>query len=141
MKIVICGSNYFHKEMVEYKNKLSEFGHEGIIHSHYEEFVRGDKQEIWNDIMDNHAQAKRKYNYIKWYYDAIVNSDAILVLNFNKNGQENYIGGNALIEMGFAHANDKKIFLMNPAPTDVSYTDEINAMFDKIIDGDLKKIS
>jgi len=141
MKIVICGSNSFRKEMAEHKNKLSEFGHEGIIHPHYEEFARGEKQEIWNDIMDNHAQAKRKYNYIKWYYDAIVNSDAILVLNFNKNGQENYIGGNALIEMGFAHVNDKKIFLMNPAPTDVSYADEINAMFDEVIDGDLKKIS
>jgi len=141
MKIVICGSNAFRKEMLEYVNKLRELGHEGIIHPDYEAFAKGEKQDVWQDIQKEHWAAKRKYNYIKWYYNAIVNSDAILVLNFNKKGIKNYIGGNTLMEIGFAHVNDKKVFLMNPIPEEVSYFDEIKAMVDEIIDNDLNKIN
>ena len=45
------------------------------------------------------------------------------------------------MEMGFAHVNDKKIFLLNPIPKNVSYIDEIEAMVDEILDGDLEKIT
>jgi hypothetical protein len=44
------------------------------------------------------------------------------------------------MEIGFAHVNDKKVFLLNPVPEDVPYVDEIKAMLDSIIDGDLCKI-
>ena len=44
------------------------------------------------------------------------------------------------MEMGFAHVNDKKIFLLKPIPEEVSYVDEIKAMADVILDGDLSKI-
>lgn len=37
----------------------------------------------------------------------ICGSDAILVLNYDKKGIKNYIGGNTLMEMGFAHVHDK----------------------------------
>ena len=83
---------------------------------------------------------KREQNYIKWYHNAIKNSDAILVLNFDKNGIKKYIGGNTLMEIGFAHVNDKKVFLLNPIPKDVSYVDEIKAMVPVIINGDLSKL-
>ncbi|MFA6790630.1 MAG: hypothetical protein WCR65_03565, partial [Parcubacteria group bacterium] len=69
----------------------------------------------------------------------IVRSDAILVLNFDKKGIVNYIGGNTLMEIGFAHVNGKKIFLINEVP-EVSYADEILAMYDVILNGDLAKI-
>ena len=68
-----------------------------------------------------------------------MSSDAILVLNFDKKGIVNYIGGNTLMEIGFAHVNDKKVFLLNEVP-EVSYTDEILAMYDVILNGDLTKI-
>ena len=74
-------------------------------------------------------------------YDAIFNSDAILVLNFDKRDIKNYVGGNTLMEIGFAHVNDKKIFLLNPIPEDVSYVDEIKAMVDNILEDDLNKIN
>ena len=140
MKITICGSNAFKDEMIDYKNKLIAMGHEGIIHPDYEAFARGEKQDVWQKIQTNHGKAKREEGYIKWYYNAIVNSDAILVLNFDKKGIKNYIGGNTLMEIGFAHVNNKKIFLLNPTPQKVSYVDEIKAMVDKILDGDLNRI-
>ena len=62
------------------------------------------------------------------------------MLNFDKNGISNYIGGNTLMEIGFAHVNDKKVFLLNPVP-EIGYKDEIMAMVTKTINGNLNNIS
>lgn len=140
MKITICGSSAFKEQMVDYKNKLQELGHEPVIHPDYEAFVRGEKQDIVERIATEHAAVKRQYGYIKWYHDAIAGSDAILVLNFDKKGIANYIGGNTLMEIGFAHVNGKKVFLLNPVPQEVSYKDEIEAMMDVILGGKLELI-
>lgn len=140
MKITICGSSKFRHEMVKYKKELENLGHEITVHEHYIKSVNGEMPEFIEKIEKEHAKLKRENNYIKWYYNAIVRSDAILVLNLDKNGVKNYIGGNTLMEIGFAHVNNKKVFLLNPIPEEVSYKDEIKAMADVIIDGDLTKI-
>jgi len=127
--------------MIEYKKLLADLGHEAIVHPDYEAFINGDKQEIWNQVINGeHAEAKKAQGYIKWYYDAICNSDGILVLNFDKKGIKNYIGGNVLMEIGYAHVHDKKIFLLNPIPEEVSYADEIKATYDVVLNGDLNNI-
>ena len=126
--------------MVEFRDKLNQLGHEGIIHHYYEELAAGRMPKLMERIEKEHANVKKQYGFIKWYYDAIVNSDAILVLNFDKKRIKNYIGGNTLMEMGFAHVNNKKIFLLNPIPETVSYIDEIKAMTDVILNGDLSLI-
>ena len=141
MRIVICGSSTFKEKMLEYRDKLSLLGHEPIVHPDYELFVKGEKQEIWSQISGGeHYEAKKSQGYIKWYYNAIVDSEAILVLNFDKKGIKNYIGGNTLMEIGFAHVNNKKIFLLNEIPEGISYVDEIKAMVDVILNGNLDKL-
>jgi hypothetical protein len=139
MKIVICGSSKFRHEMVEYKEKLEKLGHNVFVHEHYIKSAKGEMPELMERIGREHAVLKREQNYIRLYYDEIKNSDAVLILNFDKNGIKNYIGGNTLMEIGFAHVNDKKVFLLNPIP-EVSYADEIKAMTDVVLDGDLTKI-
>lgn len=139
MKITICGSVKFRKEMVDVRNKLNEMGHEGIIHQIMEDLALGKNPELMKKIEENHAQAKKEGGFIKWYYDSIKNSDAILVLNYEKKDIKNYIGGNTLMEMGFAYANDKKIFLLNPIP-DMQYKDEIEAVGPIIINSDFNLI-
>ena len=126
--------------MVEHMKKLENLGHKAIVHEHYIKSVAGTMPELMERVHREHATLKREQNYIKWYHNAIQNSDAILVLNFDKNGVKNYIGGNTLMEIGFAHVNNKKVFLLNPVPENVSYVDEIKAMVDLVIDGDLCKI-
>lgn len=144
MKITIIGSSYFKEKKIEIKKELIALGHEPIIHPHYEDFVAGKRQDIWKMVENGeHAQAKIENDYIMWYYKAIVSSDAVLVLNLEKNGKENYIGGNTFLEIGFAYVNDKKIFLYNDLPTEnvCSYLDEIVAMQPVVINTDLSKIS
>lgn len=141
MKITICGSVKFRKEMVEVKDELNKMGHKGIICQAMEDLAFGRNPELLKKIKENHGQVKRDGEFIKWYYESIKNSDAILVLNYDKNGIKNYIGGNTLMEMGFAHVLDKKIFLLNPIPEESPYVDEIKAMEPIILNGDLTKIN
>ena len=67
-------------------------------------------------------------------------ADAVLVLNLDKNGVKNYIGGNTLMEIGFAHVLNQKIFLWNPIPNIDYYKTEIEAMRPIVIDGEFSKI-
>jgi len=77
---------------------------------------------------------------IRVFWNAMQGSDAVLVLNYDKNGIENYIGGNTLMEIGFAHVLNQKIFLMNPIPEIPYYKSEIEAMKPIIINKDLSLI-
>lgn len=139
MKITICGSVKFADKLVEIYKELEKFGHEPIMHKEMFGIADGTARELIDGIEINHSEIKKKHNFIKAWYDLIVSGDAILVCNFDKNGIKNYIGGNTLMEIGFAHVNDKKVFLLNSVP-DVSYADEIKAMVDEVVDGNLSKI-
>ena len=139
MRITICGSSTFRKEMVKFKEKLKVMGHEVTIHPYYEKLVAGEMPELAERIEHEHAAVKKQYDLVRWYYNAIAKSDAILVLNFDKNGIRNYIGGNTLIEMGFAHVHNKKVFLLNPVP-EIGYKDEIVTLLTDVLHGDLNKV-
>jgi len=141
MKITLCGSMSFADKLVDAYQKLEKLGHQPMMHEDMFGVADGTAKEL-EDIRNNveHSEIKRKYGYIKWWHDSIRNSDGILVLNYDKNGIKNYIGGNTLIEMGFAHVNNKKVFLLNPIPEEAPYVDEIKAMADVILKGDLSKI-
>lgn len=142
MKITICGSSAFRQQMIDYKEKLEKMGHEVIVHPHYVQFVKEGRRDILDRMeKGEHAQVKKENDYIRWYHNAIKESDAVLILNFEKNGIKNYIGGNTLMEIGFAHVNNKKVFLLNDIPENISYVDEIKAMADISLNGDLSKIN
>ncbi len=140
MKITICGSVKFAKNLVENYRELEKLGHQPMMHEQMFGIADGTAKALIEGIAKDHAGTKRKNGFIKWWYNCILNSDAILVCNFDKNGIKNYVGGNTLMEIGFAHVNDKKVFLLNPIPEDVSYSDEIKAMVDVVLDGNLGKI-
>lgn len=138
MKITILGSISNAGKMYQVIDQLKGMGHEIFSHDAMEQYARGDK-ELISKVQADHAKMKIAHDVIKWYYDAIGKSDAVLVCNFEKNGIAGYIGGNVLMEMAFAHVLDKKKFLLNNIP-EVSLKDEIKAMEPIVIEGDLSKI-
>lgn len=138
MKITICGSISQAGKLVEIYNELKELGHEPQMHQNMFAIAKGELNEVVDGV--EHSDVKRKNNYIRWWHDLIVSGDAIVVGNFDKKGIKNYIGANTFLEIGFAHVSDKKVFLYNPIPEEVPYVDEIKAMFDVVLDGDLSKI-
>ena len=85
------------------------------------------------------SNIKIKGDLIRGYYKKIEKSDALLVLNYDKNDISNYIGGNTFIEMAFACVLKKPLYLFNPIPK-LSYTSEIEAMEPIVLNGNLELI-
>lgn len=133
MKIAICASMAFAKEMIQIKKELEVLGHEVQIPENSEKFVNGEVsiEDKWEKI---------EVDPLRVYFEEIKNSDAILVINKTKNNIENYIGGNSLIEMAFAYVLKKKIFLLNNIPK-IQYTDEIECMKPIVINNNLNEIN
>lgn len=136
MKLIICGSMQFSREMLELKRRLSELSHEVTLPEFAEEYAKMDSIE---DKLRESSANKIQHDLIRGYFKKIALGDAILVANYTKNGIENYIGGNAFLEMGFAHVLNKGIYLLNPAPK-INYKDEILAMNPIIVGNNLKNI-
>ena len=65
--------------------------------------------------------------------------DAVLVLNYEKHGIKDYIGGSTFLEMYEAFRNNKKIYMYNPIPEGLLY-DEIDGFSPIIINGNLEVI-
>lgn len=66
--------------------------------------------------------------------------DAVLVLNYEKNGVSNYIGGATFLEMYDAFRLGKKIYLYNDIPSGILY-DEILGFSPIILEGDVGNIT
>ncbi|TSC52342.1 MAG: Uncharacterized protein LiPW39_603 [Parcubacteria group bacterium LiPW_39] len=130
----------FADKFVKIYKELKKLGHTPMMHEEMFGIADGTAKELIRGIELNHAEVKKKNNFIKWWHNCIKSGDAVLICNFDKNGIKNYIGGNTLMEIGFAHVNNKKIFLLNPIPEEISYADEIKVMVDEIIFGDLSRI-
>lgn len=115
MKIVICGSIEFTPKIKEVADILTGYGHEVDIPLTSQRIINGELtlEEFKKEKQQNGEGVFRKIkdDVIKRYYEIIRQSDAILVLNLEKNGSINYIGGNTFLEMGFAHVLTKPIYL------------------------------
>jgi len=136
MKIAICSSVTFSKEVMEIKKELEKIGHEVTTPHNFHLYANG---AFTPETRKESTENKMKDDLIRGYFKTIGESDAILAINKDKHDIKNYIGGNTFLEIGFAHVLNKKIFLLNPIP-DMSYADEILAMEHIVLNNDLSKI-
>ncbi len=116
--------------MEQWQKKLESAGYEVAI-------PNVDDERTYTDDKTKNATLKR--GLMDTHFRKIDDSDAILVVNADKNDVANYIGGNTLIEIAYAYAQGLEIFLLNPIP-EVSYSDEIQGMHPIVINNDLKNI-
>ena len=137
MKIVICGSMSSACQMIDAQKELVKNNHQIVLPKDTKKYA---EKVLKEETAHESTQNKIEHDLIRDYFEKIKNSDAVLVVNVNKRGIKNYIGGNSFLEMGFAHVLDKKIYLYNEIP-DLSYTDEIVAMQPMVINQDLSKIN
>jgi hypothetical protein len=136
MKIAICASMVFAERMVQIKAQLEQLGHLVYISQFAEGYLgKTEKEKEQLTVHD-----KNEHDAIRKFWEVIKKSDAILVLNYDRKGIKNYIGGNTLMEIGFAHVLDKKIFLMNPIPDIEYYRSEVEAVRPVILEQDLSQI-
>ena len=136
MKIGIIGSMQFTDSMIEIRDKLNSRGYEAFVTDLHKAMIGKNSKEI-EEIK---LHQKNNMDAIKEFWNAMQGADAVLVLNYDKNGIENYIGGNTLMEIGFAHVLNQKIFLYNPIPDMPYCKTEIEAVKPIVINKDLSLI-
>ena len=146
MKITICGSIAFYDEMLKVKGELESLGHEVKLPPIEVKDKNGNiisVQKFYelrkNETSDDSWIWERKNEAMKQHFNKIEWSEGVLILNCDKKGVENYIGGNTLLEMGVALHLGKKMFILNDIP-DLSYKEEVLGMKPFVIRGDLSKI-
>lgn len=139
MKIAVCGSNFFWKEMRELKAKLEVMGHDVTIPFSAENQI---PRSHWDNLKKENLEkfVEKKGNVSKRYFDKIRTAEAVLVFNPEKIGVKNYIGGNTLMEIGIAFDQNKKIFVLNELPEESSFHDELVMVRPVCLKGDLTKI-
>lgn len=136
MKIFIICSKVFYDKIPEIKQELQNLGHDITLPNSYDNPGMEDYQRSLG--MEEHA--KWKSGMIRHSTDVIKDIDSVLVLNFDKNGVKNYIGGATFLEMYDAFKLNKKIFLYNDIPEGI-LRDEIVGFGPGVIDGDLRQVS
>jgi len=135
MKIFICCSKHLYNKVPEIKKELEKLGHKITLPNSYEEPFK--EEEIKRLSREEHS--KWKGEMIKLQIVKVKLNDAVLVLNYEKNGVKNYIGGATFLEMFRAWELGKKLFLINPIPENI-LKDEIVGFNPIELNGDLSKI-
>lgn len=81
-------------------------------------------------------------NILRDAFDLIAQSDAVLVLNYPKNGTKGYCGTSVQMELGLAYYLRKKIYLLDPLPSyeDQRWAFEVAIFQPTVLNGDLSKI-
>ena len=132
MKILIVCSKYFYKDIEEVKGLLENAGHEISLPNSYDE-----------PFMEERLKEMSAEEHVEWKgmmmrrdEPNIEPQDAILVLNFEKKGIPNYVGGATFLDIYTAWKMGKKIFFHNALPN-CSFTDELRGINPVVINGDL----
>lgn len=126
MHIVISGSMAHAARMAEIAAELAARGH--VVQA--PDMTEGAQSAV---------SAAQKRGFIDGHFTKIDKAEAVLVVNEDKNGLANYIGGNTLIEIAYAYSRGLDIFVLNPIP-DLSYADEVRGMHPIVLNGDIDKI-
>jgi uncharacterized protein YaaW (UPF0174 family) len=136
MKIGVIGSMHFSEKMIEVADKLKNLGHEAILSNFVNSFVNKQDDEI------EKIKLKQKFdeNAMKRDWEIMSKADALLIINLERHGIKNYIGGNTLFELAAGYFADKILFFYNPIPEISYYKTELEAIKPIILNGNLELI-
>lgn len=141
--ITICSSANFYKQAVDIQGELQGQGLTVIVP------VTAEKMKETGDYDADHYRTwfadpgdyHKKSALIRGHFDKVAEADAILVLNYEKRGVDNYIGGNVLMEMALAFYLKKPIYVMNEIPKTSAFLEEIIGMQPIVMHGQLEKLT
>jgi hypothetical protein len=141
--ITVCASVSFYKEVIEVKGRLEKQGYKVLVPKIAEQMAKLNDYEVshyktWFEDKDDYH---KKTSLIRGHFNAVEKGDSILVLNLQKHGVDNYIGGNVLMEMALAFYLKKPIFIFNEIPEESTFLEEIIGMEPIVLHGKLDKIS
>ncbi|MDP3901106.1 MAG: hypothetical protein Q8Q38_02090 [bacterium] len=139
MNIMIIGSMSFAEKMFQVKEELEKLGHSAEVPFDAEYHVN-DGNAI--DDLERNLQYCIENDVIWKGFEQVANADAVLALNYEKNGIEGYVGTSTLMEMAIAHWHRKPIFLLYEPPDHKihRWAHEVRIMHTDVLHGDLTKL-
>ena len=135
MKIFIACSKHHYSQIPAILDELEDMGHIVSLPNSYDAPFK--EEEMKKMGAKEHIEWKAAM--LRKDKENIMPNDAMLVLNLEKKGIPNYIGGATFLEIYKAFELDKKIFLMNPIPDNI-FKDELVGINPTVIKGDLSLI-
>lgn len=135
MKIFLICSKRFYDRIPDIQTALEVAGHEITLPNSYHD----NDAEARHRELGEEAHAEWKAGMLRLSVENIKKNDAVLVLNFEKDGVQNYIGGATFLEMYEAFKLGKQIYLYNNIPEGMLF-DEMCAMRPVVINADLSVI-
>jgi len=143
MKLAICSSASFYKDVIEFCSSLENLGITVILPKTAAK-MRAEGKENDESVTDwsSHSEGYHgKSLLMRQHFEEIARSDAILVMNYEKHGKKNYIGPNVLMEMAVAFFLHKPVYVLNGVPEESPVIDEILAIEPVFLEGDIQKIA
>jgi hypothetical protein len=140
--ITICSSASFYKQAIEAQEKLKSLGYKVIVPATAEKMKKSGDYEAshyktwFGDANDYH----KKTSLMRGHFAEVEQGDAILVINNEKHGVPNYIGGNVLMEMALAFYLQKPIFILNDIPHESAFVEEILGLNPSALHGKLEDL-
>jgi hypothetical protein len=135
MKIFIICSKAFYDKIPPIKSQLEAQGHEIILPNSYD---NPDAEQESHTLGEAEHKAFKKRMFERSRL-VTAGADAVLTLNFEKNGESNYIGGATFLELYDAFTLGKTIFLWNDIPEGILY-DEIHGFDPVVIHGKIEQV-
>lgn len=135
--VTICSSCNFYRQANEVKDKLVQLGVDVIIPQLATKMKETGDYEVshYKTWFANAGDYGKKAQLMHDHFEEVKKADAILVLNYEKNGKQNYIGPNVLMEMALAFDARKPIFILNEMPEDSPFEEELHGMMPIILHG------
>lgn len=131
MTIAICGSMKHSDRMVAIGKMLEQQG--------IKVFLPNIGESSDYDSLTEEQATEHKSRMIRAHLEKIKKSDAVLVVNEPLKGIDGYIGANTFLEMGFAYALEKKIYVLNPLPEQPNIV-ELRGLQSVVLNGDMSRL-
>lgn len=135
--ITICSSANFYKQVCEIQEELEKLGVTVLIPVMATKMKEANDYEVshYKTWMADPGDYHKKAALMHGHFDEVEKADAVLVVNNEKHGVANYIGGNVLMEMALAFHRRKPIFILNEIPEASAFLEEIMGMLPVVLHG------
>jgi hypothetical protein len=135
--ITLCSSANFYQQVGEIKDRLEQHGLTVLIPAMAQKMKEDGNFDVshYKTWFADPGDYDKKAQLMHGHFDEVDKADAILVVNNEKHGVDNYIGGNVLMEMALAFHGRKPIFILNEIPEESTFLEEILGMQPVVLHG------